>query len=239
MAFADTPSATFPPEQRLGVALLLSAAGGSLDAFTWLVHGGVFANAQSGNVVLLGVFAASGQWRLALSHVPPIIAFFAGIFVAHRLRLHGTRAGDRRAARFSLMVEIALLAVVAVLPPHTPDLPIVLGVAFVAALQSSSFAQVEGWSYNSVMTTGNLRRSAEALFAGAAWPPNHGQPDHAALRQARVFGAVCACFALGAALGGLCAERLGDAAVVAPILLCLWALALCFRRERPEGSQSS
>lgn len=223
---------TFPPEQRLSVALLLSAAGGSLDAFTWLVHGGVFANAQTGNVVLLGVFAASGQWRQSLSHIPPILAFLAGVFVAHRLRLHATQAGDRRAARFSLMVEIALLAVVAILPPRTLDLPIVLGVAFVAALQSSSFAKVEGWSYSSVMTTGNLRRSAEALFAGAARPP-----DHQALRQARAFGAVCASFALGAVLGGLCAPRLHNAALAAPIVLYFWALALCFRRERPEPSQ--
>ena len=37
----------------LGIATLLAAAGGFLDGFTWVGHGHVFANAMTGNVVLL------------------------------------------------------------------------------------------------------------------------------------------------------------------------------------------
>src|ERR1700746_2262793 len=44
------------------LAALLTIAGGFLDAFTYIAHGGGFANAQTGNVVLLGVYAASGDW---------------------------------------------------------------------------------------------------------------------------------------------------------------------------------
>ena len=46
----------------LHLALLLALAGGFLDAFTFVGHGGVFANAQTGNVVLLAVGAATGHW---------------------------------------------------------------------------------------------------------------------------------------------------------------------------------
>jgi hypothetical protein len=45
-------------EESLGVAILLSVAGGFLDAFTWIAHDGVLANAQTANVVLLGVYDA-------------------------------------------------------------------------------------------------------------------------------------------------------------------------------------
>ena len=38
---------------RLGAVLALT--GGFLDAYTYLIRGGVFANAQTGNIVLLGV----------------------------------------------------------------------------------------------------------------------------------------------------------------------------------------
>jgi uncharacterized membrane protein YoaK (UPF0700 family) len=51
----------------LRLACLLAASGGYLDSFTFLGHGRVFANAQTGNVVLLGVYAATRHWGRALS----------------------------------------------------------------------------------------------------------------------------------------------------------------------------
>lgn len=166
----------------LAVATLPGRAGGFLNAFTWLDHGGVFANAQTGNVVPLGIYAAAGQWNQLLRHVPSIIAFFIGVSVAFRRRLHETRRARRRSALPSLIIEIVFLLDVAALPADFPDIPIVLGLAFVAALQSTRFASVEGLPYSSETTTGNLRRTAELLFAGI-FPPR----DAVALHQSRLF----------------------------------------------------
>jgi hypothetical protein len=47
----------------LPTGLLLAGAGGFLDAYTFVGRGGVFANAQTGNIVLLGVEA--GERHLA------------------------------------------------------------------------------------------------------------------------------------------------------------------------------
>lgn len=220
-------SAVARPEETVGVAMLLSGAGGFLDAFTWLGHGGVFANAQTGNVVLLGIYAASGQWEKSLRHVPPILAFFVGVFVAYRLRVHESRRSRQRTALLSLLIEIVFLLVVAMLPRNFPDLPIVLGVAFLAALQSTSFARVEGLPYSSVMTTGNLRRTAELLFAGV-FPPG----DALALHQARLFMMVCSSFAIGACAGGFSTAKAGNLAVLLPALALLLALVRCVRQHR-------
>jgi uncharacterized membrane protein YoaK (UPF0700 family) len=213
----------------MGVAMLLSGAGGFLDAFTWLGHGGVFANAQTGNVVLLGIYAASGQWDKSWRHVPPILAFFVGVFVAFRLRLRESPLSRQRTALLSLGIEIAFLLVVAALPRDFPDWPIVLGVAFLAALQSTSFARVEGSPYSSVMTTGNLRRTAELLFAGV-FPPG----DPVARHQSRLFAMVCASFAIGACAGGFVTVRLGNFGVLLPALALVLALVRCMYRRRDE-----
>ncbi|MBB6244305.1 YoaK family protein [Rhodanobacter sp. MP1X3] len=224
-------AAVLNPGETIGVAMLLSGAGGFLDAFTWLGHGGVFANAQSGNVVLLGIYAASGQWDKSLRHVPPIVAFFVGVFVAFRLRAHESRSARQRSALLSLSIEIVFLLVVAALPRNFPDIPIVLGVAFVAALQSTSFAKVEGSPYSSVMTTGNLRRTAELLFAGI-FPPR----DAVALHQSRIFMMVCSSFAMGACAGGLATAKLGNLSVLLPALALLLALVRCIDKRRDESS---
>jgi uncharacterized membrane protein YoaK (UPF0700 family) len=207
-----------PAEERLRVAALLSIAGGFLDAFTWVGHGGVFANAQTGNVVLLGVFAATAQWHQAVRHVPPIIAFLLGVFTAQRLRL----ALSKRSALFSLGCEVALLVLVAATPAWVPDLPIVLGVAFVAAMQSSSFTRVEGSAYSSVMTTGNLRRMTELLVTGTTGPR-----DRHALRQGTAFAVICGMFALGAGLGAWATVRFGNPCVLAPVAALMAAFLLC------------
>ena len=45
-----------------------------MEAYAFLAHGHVFANAQTGKVVLLAVWAAEGDWVHAGRHVPSIIA---------------------------------------------------------------------------------------------------------------------------------------------------------------------
>ena len=50
-------------EDSLHLGLLLAMVGGYLDAYTFVGRGGVFANAQTGNIVLLGIYAAQGIGR--------------------------------------------------------------------------------------------------------------------------------------------------------------------------------
>jgi uncharacterized membrane protein YoaK (UPF0700 family) len=78
-----------PPKlgETFPLAILLSCAGGYLDAFTWVGQGGVFANAQTGNVVLLGINAAAGQWSEAVHHLMPILAFTFGVYAAFWVRV--------------------------------------------------------------------------------------------------------------------------------------------------------
>ena len=65
---------------------LLILAGGFLDAYTYLCRGEVFANAQTGNIVLLGLSLAQGQWRTALQYVLPIVVFAQGVLLAGKLK---------------------------------------------------------------------------------------------------------------------------------------------------------
>jgi uncharacterized membrane protein YoaK (UPF0700 family) len=208
-------------EESLGVAIVLSVAGGYLDAFTWIAHDGVMANAQTANVVLLGVYAAMGQAGKALHHIPPIVAFVVGVFVVYRLRARIGDASGRRLALFCLSVEIVVLGVVMMLHRRVPDVAGTLGISFAAALQTASFARLKGGAYSSVMVTGNLRSTIET-FSG--WLDKR-DPD--ALRQVRSLAAVCLAFAIGAGLGAGVTTSFEDEALAVPILLLLAALLLC------------
>ena len=106
--------------ETLLVGICLAAAGGFLDAYTYTLRGGVFANAQTGNLVLLALRAAQGDWQGAFYYVIPVLAFFCGILLTETIKL---RTSDRHFLlwqHFSLLVEMALLAVVGFFAPVCP-----------------------------------------------------------------------------------------------------------------------
>lgn len=47
--------------ESVHLGILLAIVGGFLDAYTFIERGGVFANAQTGNIVLFGVEASRGN----------------------------------------------------------------------------------------------------------------------------------------------------------------------------------
>lgn len=223
MAEVRPASHTLAPERSLHVAALLTLSGGFLDAFTYVAHGQVFANSMTGNVALLGIYAASGAWSHALRHVPPVMAFLVGVFLAHVISLSTAHRRPYRPALICLGLEVVCLAAAACLPAHFPDVLLVLMISLVAAMQNSSFTRLETWAYNSVMTTGNLRRCAEGVFR-SLMPVR----DRGALRQARQFGIICLCFFVGAILGAVATPHLQNAALWVPAGMLALAYAFCW-----------
>ena len=96
---------------------LLAVAGGFFDAYTYVCRGGVFANAQTGNIVLLGLELAERQWLRALTYLLPILAFAVGVMVAVLAKQRGQ--GSRRRMHWRqviVLAEIVILAGTAFLP---------------------------------------------------------------------------------------------------------------------------
>jgi uncharacterized membrane protein YoaK (UPF0700 family) len=217
-------------ERSVLISTVLAASGGFLDAFTYLGHGRVFANAMTGNVVLLAVGIATGHWSQALRHIPPILAFLLGVAAAQTFQLPRVRARLPHPAVAALTLEMAFLFVGGLLPAEFPSLPIVLSISFVAALQSSAFRQAGPWIYNSTMTTGNLRTMGEAAFRAI-----FVASDPEAAGKAVTFAFICLAFLLGAALGGFCTLSLHNRAlwVVDILLLAAWIpVFAAWRRSR-------
>lgn len=212
---------------RLGAVLALT--GGFLDAYTYLIRGGVFANAQTGNIVLLGVRLMEGDWGGAGHYLVPILAFAAGVLAAEliRGRFRGAQALHWR--QITVAAELLLLAAVAFLPAALDNAANVL-VAFVCAVQVESFRKVNGNAFATTMCTGNLRSGTERLYL---WGKT-GERDHGH-RAAQYYG-IIVFFIVGAALGAWCSGRLGQRAVLGACVLLLAAFLLMFQRKPLAGT---
>jgi uncharacterized membrane protein YoaK (UPF0700 family) len=216
------------PERTLPVAALLILAAGMLDAYTYVGYGGVFANAMTGNIVKLTAALAQHQGWRALPFVTPILAYLAGVAVAHALKEPPLRRMVPSAARVSLAVEVSFLVCVALLPDHVaPDMAVVAGIAFVAALQATSFTRIGHFLYTSVTTSGNLRHFAESFMAAFVFRRGGAEAQDRRRRETLFFLALCASFVAGALIGAVATARLHHPAVWLPVIVLAAALALC------------
>jgi uncharacterized membrane protein YoaK (UPF0700 family) len=77
-----------------------------MDARVYLAHGQVLANAQSGNIVLIGIALAGGDVARAATDLPPLLAFVAGM-LASRLSGHLLK---RNCVGFIMDVQITSLS---------------------------------------------------------------------------------------------------------------------------------
>lgn len=141
-----------------GVACMLTLMGGFLDAYTYTCRDGVFANAQTGNVVKLGIALANGDGWLVLRYIIPIMAFILGVLISMWFCRH------HFGRQYILVIEGIILAIVSLIPSSllTNLLANVL-VSFVCAMQAEAFRKVSGLGYASTMCTGNLRSMTECL----------------------------------------------------------------------------
>ncbi|AMA56285.1 hypothetical protein BCCGELA001_08475 [Bradyrhizobium sp. CCGE-LA001] len=201
------------PERSLLVACLLTLSGGFLDVFTWLSLGGVFASSQTGNVAFLGIDAMSGQWRQAVHHLLPIVAFLLGASLAIRIR----------SPLRCLVGEIVCLTVVMLLLHRIPEMIAIPAISFGIALRSASFRQVERWQFLTVTVTGNMLRAIDQSVAGS---------DRDAARGTWIMFLLCLMFLTGAALGCCATKWMGAWAIALPITSSACVLWLCRRLRR-------
>jgi uncharacterized membrane protein YoaK (UPF0700 family) len=186
-------------------ALLLATTGGLLDAVVYLNHGHVFANAMTGNIIFLGIAFTGRHWSDIVPHLAPLAGFFAGVLTSKHLR----SSLGVRSIFLGLTLEIATIFVLGWLPPSFPEMAFTGVIAYVAAIQVSTFRRVGRFAYNSTFLTGNLRDVAEGLY-DALNPSSTPETREKGVSQAWDLGLICLCFLAGAVIGAWAAPRLAN-----------------------------
>ena len=208
-------------------AVFLSLSGGLQDAYTYLFRGRVFANAQTGNIVLLSANIMDGKWDKAVHYLVPLTAFALGVLAAEKMRERFREMQKLHWRQLVVLGEVALLTVVGFLP-QTQNLLANAIVSFACAMQVQAFRKVDGYAFASTMCIGDLRSGVEAL---CIWRKTH-EPQ-AKDRMLRYFGIILL-FAAGAGIGSRSAAQLGGRAIWISCGLLLVSFTLMFIREDLE-----
>ena len=206
-------------------AAFLSLSGGLQDAYTYIYRGHVFANAQTGNIVLLSQSIAERNWTQTLEYLIPLSFFAFGIAAAELLRFRYQNTTRIHWRQLVLLFEIAILFAVGFMP-ETCDLFSNGIVSFACAMQVQTFRKVNGYGYASTMCIGNLRSGTESLSVFFR------EREHSALRKALHYYGIIFIFAIGAGLGGVLSLRIGVQAIWGSCILLVIVCAMMIREHR-------
>ena len=193
-----------------------------MDAWVYLAHGHLFANAQTGNVVLFAIHAAAGEMSDAAHFVPSITAFAAGL-LSSRLAGAWLKKKGLNSRNVRLSAECVVLLILALAVGKLPNGIVAACVGFVAAIQITSLSHIGSAGFNTGMTTGNLRGAVSAAVATWLDPSSGKNPA-----KAVTLGWMCLSFAAGALAGGSVTYHFGDgtvfviAGLVASAVLVMW-----------------
>ncbi len=204
--------------ESIPIYMILALSGGCMDAYSYLNRGRVFANAQTGNMLLFGVNCADRNISDALRYLWPVLAFAAGIMLSDliRYKIQPQRLHWRQ---FSVILEMAVLFLVCWLPQDLNSPANVL-TSFVCGLQVESFRSVHGNAMATTMCIGNLRSGTYYLGQyfrnrNAAW-----------IRKAALYYGMILFFVLGAVAESFLIRLFAEKALLLSVSLLMMAFLL-------------
>ena len=223
----DTPERRAP--SAIPLTAILCAAAGAVDAIAYLRLGKIFVGNMTGNTVLFAASILAHDWKEAGLRIGVVIAFIAGILLAHSALHKWMFERERRTRLAALAVEFVLLGALAcVSHAHTLRVVLLVLLALALGLQNDAFRNIGGLKVNTSFITGDLENLGSAL-AGSKKPGERKQ----ARRRVAVFFTTWIAYGVGALVGAAGALHFAEKALWIPAGLVLAAAAITMRS--PDG----
>ncbi len=202
--------------ESIELGILLALSGGFMDAYSYIGRGEVFANAQTGNMLLLGVHLSEGNIPAAIRYLCPVLAFTFGIALADIVRNSGI-GSHLHWRQISVVAEAIILTIVSFLPQSHNLLANSL-TSLACGIQVESFRSIHGKAAATTMLIGNLR---SFTTAAERFLRSH---SHEALRHMALYSGLIVSFVLGAIIESWLIALMGKAS----ILFCVILLSIVF-----------
>ena len=188
-----------------------------MDAYSYMCRNGVFANAQTGNMLLLGINLSERNWGMALHYLFPVLAFAIGIALADVVRMHAKDKSLFHWRQLSVLCEALVLFVVCFFP-QSMNLAANSLTSLACGIQVESFRKIHGNGIATTMCIGNLRSATDL------WCAYTETKDKKTRQRSLQYYSFILVFAIGATLGGIVTDAVG----VHAVWICCIGLLISF-----------
>ena len=123
---------------------ILAIVGGFLDSYSYLMRGHVFANAQTGNIVLFGVNLQKRDFTQAFYYFVPILASAVGVILVEIIKYFYKEEHKIHWRQRIVALEFVLITVVGFIPLGQYDVVANVLISFVCSMQVETFRRFMG-----------------------------------------------------------------------------------------------
>ncbi|MBQ9574855.1 MAG: DUF1275 domain-containing protein [Synergistaceae bacterium] len=199
---------------------LLTVAGGMMGLYTYMMRGGVFSNAQTGNIVKMCAALGTRNFRACLYYFIPFTAYILGTILSEVLP---QKVRQKKLIRWDTLlvgIEIAVLFLVGFIPFTWPDQVAQVIINFLCAMQFNTFRQAEGVPMATTFVTNHVRQIGISI---ARIIKHHEQEAEAKAKMAKHAKIIFAFVT-----GGVTVTALGPYTGQYTIWLAIIPLSACF-----------
>ncbi len=209
------------------IGVLLALSGGYMDAYTYIFRDKVFANAQTGNIILMGINISNMNFSASVRYLFPVLSFATGVFAAQILKLKLNDSRRLHWRQIAILAEIIIMLAVAFMGT---DINLIANsmVSLACGIQVQSFRKVHENSLATTMCIGNLRTATDLLCSSVF------QKDKELFHRSMFYYGFILTFVVGAILGKNCTAIFGQRAILISGAILLLAFLLMFLENERE-----
>lgn len=208
------------------LSAILAVVGGFLDSYSYLMRGHVFANAQTGNIVMFGVYIEKRNFEQALYYLIPILAFAFGVVLVEFVKKFYKEEHRIHWRQRVVVLEVIMLTIVGFIPFGKMNVIANVLISFVCAMQVETFRRVHGHPFASTMCTGNLRSGTESFFQFFK------TGDSSYRNKGFHYYGIIAFFVCGAVIGGFLTGKAGEHSIFICSILLAISVVLMIKEYR-------
>ena len=205
--------------ESLRLGIMLAFIGGFMDAYSYICRGEVFANAQTGNMLLVGVNLYEGKFDNVIHYLFPVMFFGIGILIAEILRYKLENKDLFHWRQLSILLEALVLFGVGFMPQSMNLIANSL-TSLACGIQVESFRKIRGNGIATTMCIGNFRSANENMFK------YFKEDNKGAGEKSLLYFFIILCFVIGAIAGNFFVKVFNERAIAFDSLFLFAALVV-------------
>ncbi len=151
--------------ESIMVGIFLALSGGFMDAYSYINRGKVFANAETGNIILMTLKICEGKFLESVNYLIPITSFAIGVAVCEIIKHRKENINMIHWRQILVLLEIVAFIVVAFLPQEMNNIANSI-ISLVSGVQFATFPKIRDVVIATTMCTGNLKSGTQNLYHG-------------------------------------------------------------------------
>lgn len=210
------------------ICIMLASVGGFLESFTYILKGGVFCNAQTGNFAMLAIYFVSKEYKQAAYYIFPIFAYIVGISCTIYIPKWLSKLNKLHWETIFVFCEIIILFILAFLPATAPNGITNVPISFICAMQYNTFRKSNGIPLATTFCTNNLRQAVIHFCSGVE------QKNHENKIKSLYYVSVILFFVIGAGIGTFLIHIIKQRAILFCCFILLPVLLLLFLSDKKQ-----